>query len=111
MNQHLFMTAKPVVYLVNIGRDEFIKKQNKWLPKIAGYIKEHGGGPMIPYSAEFESEVVDNAGTDKEARDQAAKELGAETMIHKIINTGYRALQLIHYFTAGEDEVKCWTIR
>lgn len=32
-------------------------------------------------------------------------------MIHKIVNTGYKALNLIHYFTAGEDEVKCWTIR
>ena len=26
LNQHLFLTSKPVVYLVNIGRDEFIKK-------------------------------------------------------------------------------------
>jgi len=32
-------------------------------------------------------------------------------MIHKIVNVGYRTLRLIHYFTAGEDEVKCWTIR
>jgi len=35
LNRHLFMTAKPVVYLVNIGRDEYIAKKNKFLPKIA----------------------------------------------------------------------------
>jgi obg-like ATPase 1 len=29
----------------------------------------------------------------------------------KIITTGFQALELIYYFTAGEDEVKCWTIR
>lgn len=48
---------------------------------------------------------------EKAARDAAATELGSSTMIHKIVTTGYRTLQLIHYFTAGEDEVKCWTIR
>ena len=29
LNKHSFMTAKPVVYLVNIGRDEYITKKNK----------------------------------------------------------------------------------
>ena len=37
--------------------------------------------------------------------------MGAATMIDRIIKSGYKNLQLIHYFTAGEDEVKCWTIR
>jgi len=32
-------------------------------------------------------------------------------MIAKITQAGYNHLQLVHYFTAGEDEVKCWTIR
>ena len=35
LNKHHFMTAKPVVYLVNIGDQEYITKKNKWLPKIA----------------------------------------------------------------------------
>ena len=112
LNKHLFMSAKPIVYLVNIGRDEYIKKKNKWLVKIQAWIKENGGGPMIPFSAEFEQEVLANAGDpDKAKRDAAATELGAQTMIHKIVNVGYKTLRLIHYFTAGEDEVKCWTIR
>ena len=67
---------------------------------------------MLPYSAEFEAEVLATAGSpEKAARDAAAQEIGAPTMIHKIVTVGYRTLQLIHYFTAGEDEVKCWTIR
>ena len=112
LNQHLFMTAKPVVYLVNIGRDEYMKKKNKWLGKIAAWISENGGGPIIPFSAEYEKEVLDTAGSPElEARQKAAEELGAPSMITKITQTGYTHLQLIHYFTAGEDEVKCWTIR
>ena len=66
----------------------------------------------MPYSADYESTVLKTAGSpDKDARDKTAAELGAPTMIHKIVNTGYKALNLIHYFTAGEDEVKYWTIR
>lgn len=50
-----FVTSKPIVYLVNIGDVQYVKKQNAWLPKIQEFIKNNGGGPMIPYSAEFES--------------------------------------------------------
>lgn len=68
---------------------------------------------MIPYSAEFESSVIDNCSdvNDKEAMAAAAKEMGAESMVSRIVKAGYKNLQLVHYFTAGEDEVKCWTIR
>jgi len=67
---------------------------------------------MLPYSADFEKQVLDTAGDpSKEARDKTAEEMGAPSMIHKISNVGYRALDLIHFFTAGKDEVKCWTIR
>ena len=54
LNTCLFMTAKPVVYLVNIGYQEYLNKKNKYLPKIAAWIKENVPGQMIPYSAEFE---------------------------------------------------------
>ena len=32
-------------------------------------------------------------------------------MIPKIIKTGFSILDLIYFFTAGEDEVKCWTVK
>ena len=65
---------------------------------------------MIPFSAEFETKVVSN-GADPEVRKKMAEELGAPSCIGKMIKIGYTTLRLIHYFTAGEDEVKCWTIR
>jgi len=112
LNKHNFMTAKPVVYLVNIGAEEYKTKKNKWLPKIAAWINENGGGPMVPYSAEYEQQVLAAAGSpERIKREEAARELGAPSMMTRIIKVGYNALQLIHYFTAGEDEVKCWTIR
>jgi obg-like ATPase 1 len=81
------------------------------LPKIQEYIKNNGGGGMIPYSAEFESEVVAFNKDDKEEQEKHALSLGAPSMIDRIIKSGYKNLQLIHFFTAGSDEVKCWTLR
>ena len=31
LNQHLFLTAKPVIYLVNLSEKDYIRKKNKWL--------------------------------------------------------------------------------
>jgi len=58
LNTYSFLTAKPGVYLVNISQDDYFKKKNKYLPKISAWIQEHGGGPMIPFSAEYEAKVV-----------------------------------------------------
>ena len=38
-------------------------------------------------------------------------EVGAKSMMPRIIKAGYHALQLIHFFTAGADEVKAWTVK
>jgi obg-like ATPase 1 len=68
LNNHYFLTAKPVVYLVNISEEEWKAKKNKWLPKVQGWIKENCPGIMIPYSAEYERRVVEETKTDLEAR-------------------------------------------
>jgi len=110
INLHTFLTAKPVVYLVNMSEKDFIRQKNKFLPKIKQYVDEHIPGPMIPFSAEFENKLAQMES--EEAKLNYIKEVGAQkSMIDKIIKTGYSALKLIHYFTCGEDEVKCWTIR
>lgn len=33
------------------------------------------------------------------------------SMLDKIVKTGFKAIHLIYFFTAGHDEVKCWTLR
>jgi obg-like ATPase 1 len=110
INNHSFLTAKPVVYLVNLSAEDYKKKKNKYLPKIAKWVSEHGGGPIIPFSADHEKAVVDY-GLDAEVREKACEELGGPSCISKIIKIGYTSLNLIHFFTAGEDEVRAWTIR
>jgi obg-like ATPase 1 len=108
LNKYLFFTAKPVVYLVNISEADFIKKKNKWLGKIQNWINSHGGGKIIPYSVSYEQKLF-NASDEQKLK--IIKETGAESSLGKIITTGYHALELLHYFTGGDDEVKCWTFR
>lgn len=57
------LTAKEVVYLVNLSKRDYLRKANKWLPKIQAKVEELGGGQMIPFSVEFEQEVRTCCGT------------------------------------------------
>lgn len=110
LNEHQFLTAKTVVYLVNMSEKDFIRQKNKWLAKIHAWVQENVTGPIIPYSAIFENKLAELP--DDAAREKYIKDSGAsKSMLDKIIQTGYHALRLIHFFTCGEDEVKCWTIR
>lgn len=104
---HSLITTKPCVYLVNLSARDYIRKKNKWLKKIMDWVKDHGGGKVIPMSVEHEQNMWD-AREDPEAL--AAVVAEAKSALPKIITTGYSELDLIYYFTAGVKEVRCWTV-
>ena len=108
LNEKQLLTSKPVVFLVNLSPDDYARKKNKWLAKIAAWVDAHGGGKIIPFSGKLESELVDMPADEREAH---LKTLGVDSALPKIVKTGFSAIQLIYFFTAGEDEVKCWTLR
>jgi len=87
------------------------KKKNKWLVKIKTWVDEHSKESpegIIPFCASLESKLVDLG---QEKGDEYLKQIGSTSAIPKIIKTGYHAINLVHFFTCGTDEVKCWTIR
>jgi obg-like ATPase 1 len=109
INRCQFLTTKPVVYLVNMSEKDYVRQRNKWLAPINEWVSSNGGGPIIPYSAQFEARLVEVA--DLEERKKLMEDLGAKkSMIDKIITTGYEHLDLIHFFTVGPEEVRSWTI-
>jgi len=109
LNTFQLLTAKPVVYLINMSEADFIKKKNKWLPKIKQWVDSKGGEPIVPFSGALESKL--HAMEVEADRKKYETDIGVTSAISKIIRTGYHALELIHFFTCGSDEVKCWTIR
>jgi len=59
LNKHLFITAKSMIYLVNLSEKDFMRKKNKWLPKIKEYIdKNDPGATVIPFSGTFEQKLT-----------------------------------------------------
>jgi len=104
------ITLKPIVYLVNVDKRSFLRKANKWYAPINEWVKTHGGGTIIPFSVEWEQELWNLR------EDAAAKEAfladanGLKSVLPRIVKVGYNVLSLIYFFTAGEDEVRAWTI-
>lgn len=109
LNKHLFITAKPMIYLINLSEADYIKKKNKWLGKIKEWIdKNDPGAVAIPFSGAFEAKLVEMPDDERQAYLDQNK---VTSNLAKIIVTGYKALNLCYFFTAGEDEVKAWTIQ
>ncbi|KAH7114476.1 GTP-binding protein-like protein YchF [Dendryphion nanum] len=109
INPLFLLTAKPVVFLVNLSEKDYIRQKNKHLPKIAQWVKEHAeGDPIIPISVSFEERI--GAMTEEEGLEEA-KKLGTKSALPKVILTMRKALNLGSFFTTGTDEVRQWTIR
>ncbi|KAH0566823.1 hypothetical protein KQX54_004588 [Cotesia glomerata] len=109
LNKYLFLTSKPVIYLVNLSEKDYIRKKNKWLIKIKEWVdKNDPGATLIPFSGVFENKVID---MDDAERAKYFEESKVTSALEKIIVQGYKALQLQYFFTAGHDEVKAWSIQ
>jgi len=109
LNKHLFITSKPVIYLVNMSEKDYIRKKNKWLLKLKEWIDTNDTGAiMIPFSGAFEGKIFE---MDTDARTAYLEDNKVTSALEKIIVQGYKALQLMYYFTGGHDEVKAWTIQ
>ncbi|CAK8681270.1 unnamed protein product [Clavelina lepadiformis] len=113
LNDHLFLTSKPQIYLVNLSEKDFVRKKNKWLMKIKTWVNENDPHALlIPFSGAFELKLMDMA--DDAEREAYLKEQydGAVTSaLAKIVVSGFKGLGLQYFFTAGSDEVKAWTIK
>lgn len=110
MNKYLFLTAKPAIYLVNLSENDFKRKKNKWLAKIKDWVDKHDPGALIiPFSAAFELKLAEMETDDERKKYQEDEK--CTSALDKIIVSGYKALHLEYFFTAGEDEVKAWTIQ
>ena len=104
------LTNKRVLYVANIGEDELLageEQANPYLQKIRE-IAQSEGADVLALSAKLEQELI---GLEDSERDAFMQELGVkETGLNKLIASSYALLNLVTYFTAGEQEVRAWTI-
>ena len=86
------LTAKPVTYLINLSERDYIRKKNKWLPKVKAWIDEKNPGDLlIPFSVALEERLL---GMDEEERKAEEEKIGAKSACPKITHIGYASLDV-----------------
>jgi len=100
------LTLKPLMYIANVREDGF--SNNPFLDKVRERAAAEGA-EVVPVCAAIEEELSQLEDADKLAflADMGLDEPG----LNRVIRAGYRLLGLQTYFTAGEKEVRAWTVR
>ncbi|MBL8751943.1 MAG: redox-regulated ATPase YchF [Planctomycetes bacterium] len=104
------LTDKPTIFACNVKDDQLATaEQNPYVQKVREYAKTHLACEAVVISAQIESDLVDLEPADAKA---FLKDLGVdESGVGSLIRATYHLLGLRTYFTAGEKEVRAWTIR
>ncbi|MCA0902299.1 redox-regulated ATPase YchF [Qipengyuania aquimaris] len=103
--QAQLLTAKPVLYVCNVGEEDAAKGND--LSALVFAKAEAEGAQAVVVSAAIESELV---AMDPEDRAEYLAELGLEESgLSRVIRAGYRLLGLNTFFTAGPKEARAWT--
>ena len=110
MNSYNLLTAKPVIFAANVSEDDLADDgaSNEGVQKVREFAKE-AGYEVFVVCAEIEQEIAELEDDEKQMflEDLGLKESGLE----KLIKASYSLLGLISYLTAGEPEVRAWTIK
>ncbi len=107
-NEMHLLTAKPVLYAMNVDDTDFAAGGNEWTKSVENLaIKENNKTILICSAME-----ADIALLPPEERVEFLSAMGAtEPGLNRLIREAYSLLGLYTYFTAGEKEVRAWTIR
>ncbi|HEY1789475.1 MAG TPA: redox-regulated ATPase YchF [Verrucomicrobiae bacterium] len=103
------LTDKPTIFACNVKENELAgADKNPFVQKVTEYVKAHLACEAVVISAQIESDLSDLSA---EEAAQFLKELGVnESGVGLLIRATYHLLGLRTYFTAGEKEVRAWTI-
>lgn len=101
------LTEKPVMYICNVD-EKAVKTENAFVEKVRKMAEEEGAGVLVICAA-VEADIAELESF--EDRQLFLEDLGlAESGVEKLIRSAYKLLKLQTYFTAGEKEVRAWTI-
>jgi ribosome-binding ATPase len=103
------LSVKPVLYVCNVAESEYTAgEKSEWVKKVEAHAKSENNQTISICSA-IEAEI---AQLPEEDRAEFIQSLGiSEAGLSRLIRDAYKLLDLITYFTAGEKEVRAWTIR
>jgi GTP-binding protein YchF len=101
------LTIKPVIYVANVD-EKAVTTGNKYVEALKNLVKDEGAEVVIVCAA-IEAQIAELESAEDRATFLAEYGL-TESGLSKLIRAAYHLLDLITYFTAGEKEVRAWTI-
>ncbi|HKI96366.1 MAG TPA: redox-regulated ATPase YchF [Gemmatimonadales bacterium] len=103
------LTFKPVLYAANVNEDDLAGGSNAFVEALRAAAKtHHETAEVVTFSARFEAELAE---LPPEERREFLESAGvSEPGLDRLIRAGYHLLGLHTFFTAGEPEVRAWTI-
>lgn len=109
VNSSMLLTMKPILYVANISEEQLTNVENdENVQKVRKYA-ENENAEVIPLCVKIEEELTVLEGEDKI---EMLHELGLEESgLDKVIKASYDLLGLMSFLTAGEPEVRAWTIK
>lgn len=100
------MTAKPILFVANVAEDD-LEGKSPLVDQVRKYAAEHGAS-VVPVCAKLEAELAE---LDEADRQEMLESVGlTEPALGPLARAAYKTLGLQSYFTAGEKEVRAWTI-
>jgi GTP-binding protein YchF len=107
--EFFLLSDKPTIFACNVKDTDLAgADDNAYVAKVRDYVKTHLACEAVVISAQIESELVDLS---PDEADAFLKDLGVpESGMGSLIRATYHLLGLRTYFTAGEKEVRAWTI-
>lgn len=101
------LTTKPIIYVANISENE-IGKENKYVEEVKKIAEDEHCG-YVSLCAKIEEELIS---LDPDEREMFKEELGIkQSGLEKLVTACYDLLGLMSFLTAGEKEVRAWTIK
>jgi GTP-binding protein YchF len=103
------LTVKPILYAANVTERELSGHEGKHLRALRDAVaRSHEPAEVVPFSAKIEAELSELSADE---RAEFLHSLGIESAgLDRLIHAGYHLLGLQTFFTAGEQEVRAWTI-
>merc|ERR1712032_131594 len=111
LNEYRLLTAKPVMFAINLSFRDYQRKKNKFLKPIFEWVNKFApGSAMIPYCGAYEEEIQDLSKEEFKAKEED-KETGAPSAMQKMVREAFKMVNLCNFFTHGPDEVRAWNFR
>ena len=102
------LSYKPIIYVANVSDEDVVSGDNEYVRQVRDIATQENAQVTV-ICAEIEAEVAE---LDDDERSLFLQELGIEESgLDKLIKASYALLDLISFLTAGEPEVRAWTIK